>query len=438
MVRCRFHINNPAHIATTLLIICLCSIQNPAFAAAVDNPRPNFNDDIAALVYANCAICHRDGEAAPFSLLSYRDVKKHAKQIVDITSRKVMPPWKPDAPLPHFIGERRLSAAQIELLRRWEAQGCPEGDSASEPAAPKFVAGWQLGEPDMVVSMSDTYALAAEGRDVYRCFVIPVRIPAGKYLKAVEYRPQLRKIVHHAVLTTMSARDARERLDAEPAGTGPGFSSGLAAPGDRLPGPLGIWAPGKDVSPLPRGYAYRWPSQQVLVLQLHLHPDGKLEDERSTVGFYFTDEKPRGTVQVVVLFNRDVNIAPGEKEFTLRASQTLKFDADVVGLFPHMHLLGRTVKLTATLPDGTAEPLLSISDWDFNWQGYYQPAEPLHLPAGTRVECVWTFDNSSDNLSNPSNPPKRVRFGEQTTNEMGALIMDVIQTPPGVLTSRGK
>jgi mono/diheme cytochrome c family protein len=428
MIPCRFNVFAPARFALVLSMIGIFALSKYAVAAPADNSRPTFGADIAPLVHSNCAVCHREGEAAPFSLLSYRDVKKHARQIVDITSRKVMPPWKPDAACGHFIGERRLSDGQIDLLKRWVDQGCAEGNPTAEPQPPNFTAGWQLGEPDMTVSMTDTYALAAEGRDVYRCFVIPVHIPPGKYLKAVEYRPQLRKIVHHAVLTTMSEKDAQKRLDAEPAGTGPGFSSGLAAPGDRLPGPLGIWVPGKDVLPLPEGYAYRWPRQQVLVLQLHLHPDGKMEQERSTVGFYFTDEKPRGAVQVVLLFNKEVNIAPGEKEFTLRASQTLKFDADVVGLFPHMHLLGRTVNLTATLPDGTMEPILSISDWDFNWQGYYQPTQRLHLPAGTRMDCVWTFDNSSQNPVNPSSPPKRVRFGEQTTDEMGALIMDVIVT----------
>ena len=176
---------------------------------AADILHPTFGADIAPLVYSNCAVCHREGEAAPFSLLSYRDVQKHARQIVDITSRKVMPPWKPDAASPHFIGERRLSDSQIEMLKRWVDQGCAEGNPAAEPQPPKFTAGWQLGEPDMTVSMADTYTLAAEGRDVYRCFVIPVHIPAGKYLKAVEYRPQLRKIVHHAVLTTMSEHDAK-------------------------------------------------------------------------------------------------------------------------------------------------------------------------------------------------------------------------------------
>lgn len=397
--------------------------------AAVDTGIPTFSADIAPLIYANCSVCHHEGEAAPFSLTSYREVKKQAKQIAQLTARKAMPPWKPDGE-EAFIGQRRLSAEQIALIAGWVQHGCPQGDPAAAPRPPQFASGWQAGEPDMIVRMAEPYELAAEGRDVYRCFAIPVSIPPGKYLKAVEFRPGLRKIVHHAVLTTMSMDKVRQKLAAEAPGSGPGFSSGLAAPGDRLPGPLGIWVPGKEPLPLPEGYAFGWPRKQVLVLQLHLHPDGKIEREQSSVGLYFTDEKPKGTVQAVILFNKEVNIAPGDKAFSLASSVTLQSDAEVVGLFPHMHLIGRTVQLTATLPDGSVRRMLSISDWDFNWQGYYQPASSLRLPGGTRLDCQWTFDNSADNPANPSHPPKRVRFGEQTTNEMGALVVDVIY-PPG-------
>lgn len=390
---------------------------------------PTFADDIAPLVYANCAICHHEGEAAPFAMLSYADARKHARQMVEVTARRLMPPWKAEAGDVHFVGERRLSDAQIDLLRRWAAAGCPRGEASAEPAAPTFTAGWRLGEPDLVVSMPQAYTLAADGRDVYRCFVIPLSLPKGKYLKAAEFRPGLRRIVHHAVLTTLPLPDVRKKLALEPPGNGPGFSSGLAAPGDRLAGPLGIWVPGKDPAPLPEGFAARIPDNQALVLQLHLHPDGKVEQEQSSVGLYLTSERPIGQVRPIIFFNKNVNIAPGERNFTLRASQTLKREVEVIGLFPHMHLLGRTTKLIATLPSGQVRTLLSISDWDFNWQGYYQPAQPLHLPAGTQLDCSWSFDNSADNPANPSHPPRRVTFGEQTVNEMGALVMDVVETP---------
>lgn len=387
-----------------------------------------FNRDVAPLVHARCATCHREGEAGPFPLVDYRDVRKRAAEIVDVTARRIMPPWKaerqPDGL--HFVGERRLSDDEIDLLRRWAEQGCPEGDPTAAPEPPRFAAGWQLGEPDQVVTMPQPYTLAAEGPDVYRSFIVPLRIPPGKYLRAVEYRPANRRIVHHAVLTTLPTDAARRLEAAEPKGTGPGFASGLVAPGERLPGPLGIWAPGKDPLPLPDGYAMPWPQGRELMLQLHLHPSGKPETEQSSVGLYFTDEPPTGQLRPEVLINDHVDIAPGDRAYRLTRSHTLERDVEVIGLFPHMHLLGRTVSLTATLPDGTTQSLLSIRDWQFNWQTYYQYATPPRLPAGTTVHAEWTFDNSANNPANPSHPPRRVRFGEQTTDEMGVVILDVI------------
>ena len=204
------------------------------------------------------------------------------------------------------------------------------------------------------------------------------------------------------------------------------FTTGLDAPGERLSGTMGIWVPGIDPIPLPDGYQFAWPDQTDLLVQLHLHPSGKPEQEQTSVGFHFTDAPPTGRLRPLVLINDQVDIAPGDANYTLRASHTLKRDVDVVGLFPHMHLLGRTTTTTATFPDGRTAPLLSIRDWDFAWQGYYQFAAPLRLPAGTRLDAVFTFDNSADNPANPSRPPARVRFGEQTADEMGVVLLDVI------------
>ena len=241
----------------------------------------------------------------------------------------------------------------------------------------------------------------------------------------MEYRPGNRRIVHHAVLTTLPHQAAQAKLAS---GDGKSFGSGLAPPGQPLPGPLGIWTPGKQPRPLPEGYAAAWPKGADLVLQLHLHPSGKPETEQSSIGLHFTDEKPQGRVRMMVLSNNRVDIRAGASSHTIEASTTLKQPTEIFGIFPHMHLIGRTVKLTATLPDGSIEPLLSIGDWDFNWQNYYQYASPVRLPAGTRLDGRWTYDNSEANPANPNDPPKRVTFGEQTANEMAIAIIDII--PP--------
>jgi mono/diheme cytochrome c family protein len=385
-----------------------------------------FSRQIAPLIYAHCTGCHRKGEAAPFELFTYADARKHAKDIADLTQRRVMPPWKAEHAFGEFVGERRLNIEQIELLQQWVKEGCPAGDLSSAPQPPTFAEGWQLGEPDMVVTMPEAYSLVAEGRDVYRCFVIPLQVPSGKYIKSVEYRAGNRKIVHHAVLTMMPHNKAIEKLAG---GDGKSFSSGLNAPGQRLPGPLGIWTPGLEPQPLPQGFAVPWRAGFDLVLQLHLHPSGKAESEQSSVGLHFTDEAPRGHFESLVLLDKQVDISAGEGNYVVDKSIAIRAAVQAYGIFPHMHLLGRTVKVTATLPDGTIRPLLSIVDWDFNWQNYYQYQTPVLLPAGTRVDAHWTFDNSAANPANPSIPPKRVVFGEQTTNEMAALLLDVIPAP---------
>lgn len=386
-----------------------------------------YNKDVAPLVFRHCSTCHRPGEVAPFSLLSYRDMSKRAELIRTVIEDRSMPPWKAEPGQGHFSDERRLSDAEIGTIVRWIENGTPEGDAADLPPAPQFVTGWKLGEPDMVVTMDEPYALEAEGADVYRCFVIPLKLPDGKYLKAVEYRPGNRRIVHHAVLTTMPEPTAKAKL-AE--GDGKSFASGLAPPGQLLPGQLAFWTPGMEPRPLPEGFAAEFPAGAALVLQLHLHPSGKPETERSLIGLHLTDEKPRDRLRLLLLNNSRVDIPAGESNHVVELSKTINTPVDLYGVFPHMHLIGHTVKMTATLPDGTIKPLISIPDWDFNWQNYYQYAEPVHLPAGTKLNGRWTYDNSADNPANPSRPPKRVTYGEQTTNEMAILILDVIPKGP--------
>jgi len=401
------------------VLLVACSVARAAGAATT------FNKDVAPVVYGQCVECHREGEAGPFPLGSYEDVKKRAKQIVKVTASRYMPPWQAGVGDLKFVGERHLTDAQIERFRRWQEGGCPRGEGEA-PRVPEFPAGWRLGTPDLIVKMPEAYEIPAEGRDIYRCFVIPVKIPAGKYVRAMEYRPGNRRVVHHAVLTTMAPDEVARRLADDGDETGPGFRSGLAAPGQLLPGPMRLWVPGMDPLPQPAGYAMAWPKDARLVLQLHLHPVGKAEREQSTVGLFFTDEAPTGKLQDLVLMNKKVDIAPGDGAYRLERSFTVPVDVELLGLFPHMHLLGKSVVATATFPDGSTRRLLTIGDWDFNWQGYYPCATPLRLPAGTVLHAEWTFDNSAGNPRNPSTPPKRVRFGEQTTDEMGVLMMDVV------------
>ncbi len=385
-----------------------------------------YTRDIAPVIFNNCVSCHRPGEVAPFSLLTFDDAKKRADQLAEVTQSKYMPPWKAEPGFGEFVGARHLTDEQIALFGQWIKAGTPEGDPKDLPKMPKFVDGWQLGEPDLVVKVDQAYTLKASGRDEYRCFVLPLNLTETKYVTAVEFRPSNRKIVHHAILYLDTKGRAR-KLDA--ADALPGYVR-MGGPGFIPSGSLGGWAPGAFVTPLPAGVAREVPKGSDLIIQTHFHPSGKEESEQSSVGIYFAKEPPRKPLAGIALRSREIDIPPGKKDYTLTDSLVLPVDVKVIGVTPHAHLICKDMHAWATLPDGTKQELIWIKDWDFNWQEQYQYKTPLSLPKGTKLEMRYVYDNSSDNLHNPSNPPQRVKFGEQTTDEMAFLFMSVVTDKP--------
>lgn len=379
-----------------------------------------FNKDIAPILYKNCAGCHHDGEVAPFSLLTYDDAKKHAAQIVKVTHKRFMPPWKAELGYGDFADPRRLTDAQILLIKKWVDEGAPEGNAASRMPPPKFTSDWHLGKPDMVVEMTESYTVPAEGKDIYRCFVVPINNTEEKYVSAVEYRPGNRSVVHHALLFLDNTGQARKKDDADPA---PGYSSG-GGPGFVPSGGLGGWAPGLTPRRYPEGVAAVIEKGSDLVIQTHFHPTGKIENEKSSVALYFAKRPPTRILIGSGLTSINIDIPAGEKNFKASASVTLPVDTEWVSITPHAHLLCREIKADYILPTGVKKPLIWIKDWDFDWQDQYQFRTPLRLPKGTKIEMEFTYDNSADNERNPSSPPKRVRLGEQTTDEMALLFMN--------------
>ncbi|MBL8796956.1 MAG: ascorbate-dependent monooxygenase [Planctomycetia bacterium] len=408
-----------ARLALTAIAVAGLSQASVTAADANIPQQPTFNKHVAPLIFEHCAACHRPGEVAPFSLLTYRDVQKRARQIQGVTSKRLMPPWKAVAGHGDFQGARRLSENEIALLARWAETGAAEGDPKDLPAQPKFTDGWQLGQPDLIVKLAKPFDVPAEGPDIYRNFVLPIEVPAGKYLRAAEYRPGNRRVVHHAVLAIDPTGAARQRDN------GSGFTQ-FAVPGQLFPGSMAAWVPGREARPLPEGFSMPWRKGADLVLQLHLHPSGKPETEMSAVGLYFTDKPPVRTMLDVVLIDRKIDIPAGEKAYRTRDTLTLPADSEVHAIFPHMHLIGKDVKVTAKLPDGGVKPLLWIDDWDFKWQNYYEYAAPVKLPKGTQLVLECVHDNSAENPANPSMPPKRVTWGEQTNDEMSTAILQIV------------
>ncbi|MBI1369600.1 MAG: hypothetical protein GC162_13215 [Planctomycetes bacterium] len=384
---------------------------------------PTYSHDIAPIVYEHCASCHRPGEAAPFSLLTYEDAAKRAKLLSRVTGKRYMPPWKAEpSDLGVFLDERHLTDAQIDTFRRWYEAGAPRGDVADLPPMPTFRSGWQLGEPDMVLTMDQSFDIPAEGRDVYRNFVVPNPGDKLRYVKAVEFRPSSPTVVHHAIFFLDRTGRARE-LDAQDAQAGYG---GMLGPGFAPSGGLGGWAVGAQPIPLPEGLAWTIQPRSDLVIQTHFHPSGKAESERSTIGLYFTDAAPTEQMMPIPMISRAIDIPPGEKNYTRELSFKLPVDVKVIGLTPHAHQVCRDMKVLADMPDGTTKTVIHIPDWDFNWQEQYRYADPPTIPAGATLRTISTYDNSADNPRNPNSPPKRITWGPESTDEMLFQIIRVV------------
>ena len=395
-----------------------------AIAAPTFNT-PTFNKDIAPILFENCATCHRPGEVAPFPLLTYQDAAKRAGLIATVTKKRYMPPWKPEPGYGSFDHTRRLTEEQIARIQEWAATGAQEGDAADQPAVPTFPTGWQAGEPDQVLKMSAPYTLTADGPDRFRCFVLPIKLDRQSYVSGAEFRPGNPRVVHHALIFLDSSGTAR-RLAAASGGLGypcfggPGFSGAGLVMG---------WAPG--YTPLPAEPALSQPVRPGtdVVIQIHYHPSGKPEQDQSSIGLTFSGPPTKGRALLPVM-NRYLDIPAGESHYVVKGSVTLPQDAELWGITPHAHYLATDMKVNARLPDGSVTPLIWIKDWDFNWQGQYRYQKPIRLPKGTKVELEFTYDNSAANPHNPSRPPVRVRFGEQTKDEMALAFLGLVLPSP--------
>jgi tetratricopeptide (TPR) repeat protein len=403
-----------------------------ACARARSEPPPDvvtFNRHVAPIVYRSCAPCHRPGEAGPFSLLSYADVRKRADQIARVTASRYMPPWPPEHGYGELAGERRLSDEEIARLRRWASEGAPEGPPGEAPAPPRFTEGWPLGPPDLVIEMGETYTVPADGPDVFRNFVLPVPTGQGspRYVRALELRPGDKKVVHHANVLLDGTGTARQRDARDPGAGFAGMDVELESDRFQPDSHFLFWKPGTAAVTEPPGMAWPLDEGTDLVLNMHLQPTGKPETLRPVVGLYFTTEAPTRFPMLLQLeHDGAIDIPAGDKQFVVTDHYDVPVDVEVLGVYPHAHYVGRDVQGFATLPDGTKKWLIWIRDWDFAWQAVYRFARPVFLPRGSRVEMRITYDNSAENVRNPSDPPRRVVAGNRSTDEMGHLWIQVL------------
>jgi hypothetical protein len=366
-----------------------------------------YSRHISRILQARCVECHRPGEIAPFALMEYGEVAGWAPMIEEVVREQRMPPWHANPEFGHYANDARLTDEEKDQIYRWVAAGAPEGDPADLPPPREYVAGWRIGEPDLVIPMRETpFQVPAEGEVRYQYFVVDPGFTEDKWVRAAECRPGNRAVVHHIIVAAQGV-------------------------GGRNRGELGSeWltatAPGAKPLILPDGLAKRIPAGSRLIFQLHYTPNGTAQEDLSSVGLIFADPK---TVKKEVVTknasNHSFRIPPGEGNHRVEASFTFRDDSQMLAMFPHMHLRGKSFRYTAQYPDGRSEVLLDVPRYDFNWQNAYVFPEPKKMPAGTKLACVAYFDNSEDNLVNPD-PAKEVRWGDQTWEEMMIGYFDMV------------
>ena len=401
-----------------------------ALGRTATGQRPNFSEDIAAILFENCSSCHHSGGIGPFPLMSYQDAYAQRYAILNAVSKGIMPPWPPDTAFQRYSHERVLSSAEIRSIVDWVGNGAPQGDSALAPDPPVYSDAALLGPPDLKVRIP-LYRSKANGFDDYVCFVLPTGLAQGRWLRAVEVVPGDRSIVHHALVFIDSAGQSQSDTVGGDCGGPSGDVQLVTAyvPGAR---PL-VFPNGETVK-----MGMRVPAGSHIVLNMH-YPDGSAGQLDSTrVYLYFYPPGSSGIREVhvgAVLENWNFCIDAGSID-TVTASfpagnATLPADFSLLSVFPHMHLLGKEISSWATGPGGDSIPFVRIPDWQFDWQDFYFFRKVVKLPAGSRLYARGVYDNTSANPLNPHNPPEKVCAGLGTADEMFLVYFHYLEYRPG-------
>lgn len=360
----------------------------------------NYSQHISRIIQSRCVECHREGEIAPFSLTDYDEVVGWAEMMREVVNERRMPPWHANPKYGTFANDAGLTDEEIRQINVWVDNGAPEGNSEDLPEPKQFVAGWQIGEPDLVVAMDKRpFEVPATGVLDYEYFVVDPKFKEDKYITAAEIRIGNRAVVHHVIVASENKKNRK------------------------VHGAIGSeWvtacAPGSPPLQLPEGYAKLVPAGSHLIFQMHYTPNGIAGEDLTKVGFKFVDKSEvKKIVATVEIANERLRIPPNAANHEVKAERKIRQNALLLTLFPHMHLRGKAFRYTAVYPDGKSEILLDVPNYDFNWQNGYHFETPVKIPAGTVLKCVAHFDNSKKNIANPD-PSKTVRWGDQTFEEM--------------------
>ena len=414
-------------VLAAFLVAALPGLREAQTVGAVPQQPTNrqlitFNE-VAPIIYWRCASCHRPGQPTPFSLLTYDEVKPRADRIALVTKRRSMPPWPPEPGFGEFANARVLSDVEIDLIQQWIADGALEGNRAALPKPPKWEDEWQLGRPDLVLELPQSYTLPATHGDVFRSFAIPIPVRSRRYVRGVEFRPSTPRVAHHVVLRFDPTGAAKRLDDADPE---PGYDGTLSAADESPSGRFLGWTPGKTPTFEREGMAWPLDPGTDAVINAHLMPTGKPESVQFQIGLFFTSVRPAADPFMVRFGSELIDIPPGEKDYPVNSRYMLPVDVDVLSVYPHAHYLARDMKAFAVLPDGSVRWLIWIKDWNFNWQDVYVYDTPIHLPRGTLLSMRYTYDNSAENIRNPNRPPRRVIYGPRSSDEMADLWLQVM------------
>ncbi|HET9533569.1 MAG TPA: cytochrome c [Blastocatellia bacterium] len=414
---CKFSLACGLILAGVFLLQDATSADKPASSAVT------FTKDVAPVLYKNCVVCHRAGEAAPMSLVSYKEARPWARSIKEVILERRMPPWYADPRHTEFSNDRRLTQKEIDTIVAWVDGGAKEGDPKDLPPPPKFTEGWSIGKPDVVFSMTEEFNVPSEGVIPYKYFAVPTNFTEDKYVQFAEIRQGNRSVVHHVIV---SVREPGEdplpppgeiRLEEQTAAGQPRPNQASPRRGNSADGRLIGWAPGEDPLILRPGQAKLIKKGSMLIFQVHYTPTGEPAKDRTSIGLIFSRAPVEKRVITAGAVARNLEIPAGHPNFRVTSSFTFKEDSHIDSLHPHMHVRGKDFEYRLVYPDGTSKLLLSVPRWDFNWQLTYFFKEPVAAPKGSRLECVAHYDNSPKNKFNPD-PTKTVRWGDQTWDEM--------------------
>jgi hypothetical protein len=373
--------------------------------------------DVAPILQANCVACHRPGEVAPMSLRTYKEVRPWARSIRDMVATRVMPPWFADPHYGQFANDCRLTDDQIHTIEAWVDGGSLEGDAKDLPTQRKFIDGWNIGVPDVVLTMSEKYSVPAQGVIPYKFFAVPTNFKEDHYVQLAEIRPGNRSIVHHIIVDSVLPSKPGEFPAGEISMSQLVNLRPRGGEGSNGDGRLVGWAPGEAPLTLKPGEAKLLKAGSVLIFQVHYTTTGQAAEDQSSVGLIFSKTPVEKRVITAAAAARNLDIPAGDPNYESKGSFAFKEDSHIQSLHPHMHFRGKDFLMTLVYPDGTSKVLLSVPRWDFGWQLTYFLKERVAAPKGSRLECVAHFDNSVNNKFNPD-PTKQVTWGEQTWDEM--------------------